>query len=402
MSRMFIRSRPLRILQAVGGLNRGGVETWALNTVKHIDRDRYRIDFLVDSTQNYPYNEELRSLGCSVLPCQNYRNVPAYWVNLKAIYKEHGPYDIVHSHVHYFTGVILSMTAALGIPHRIAHVHPAVDLKPDSFGRRIYRAAMMRAISRNATAVLACSDTSLHAFVNRCRPKTRLRQVLHNGVDLSAYTRNADRASIRSSLGLPHDKLLVTYVARFVPHKNHAQLLRIAERFAKTHPAVHFVMIGSHGSLLDEVTAACRRMSNVSLLTDLPDVSDALLSSDIFLFPSLEEGFGVVALEAAAAGLPVVATDLPTIREALAPSHRELMFPPNNDDRAVESLLRVVLNPDVRLATAREGLAWVQRFSMTESVATLTAFYDRLAEPQRDAHICATAQNQTREAGLCR
>ncbi|PSB60813.1 glycosyltransferase, partial [Chroococcidiopsis cubana CCALA 043] len=55
--------RPLRILQVVGGMNRGGIETWLINVLRHIDRDRFQIDFLVHTTQPCAYDNEIRALG---------------------------------------------------------------------------------------------------------------------------------------------------------------------------------------------------------------------------------------------------------------------------------------------------------------------------------------------------
>jgi glycosyltransferase involved in cell wall biosynthesis len=371
-------SRPVRILQAVGGLNRGGIETWALNVAKNVDRDRYQIDFLVDTTQNYAYNDEIRATGAAVLPCLNYTHPPVYWDNLKAIYKQHGPYDVVHSHVHYFSGLILTMAAMLKVRHRIVHVHPAVDLKAPSLGRSLYRAAMMAALRKNATSVLACSETSLGAFIEACRPKTQVRQVLYNGVDLSPYQRQVNRDSIRMALGLPRDKFLISYVARFVPHKNHAQIIRLAPRLQAVGLPVHFALVGSHGSILNDLRQQVALQSNVSLLLGLPDVTDVLLASDAFFFPSLEEGFGVVALEAAAAGLPVVASDFSTIREAVSPAQREFMFPPDNDEIALQQLIRLITNEPMRRRLADDSRDWAGKFTIEQSVSSLMGFYDSL------------------------
>jgi glycosyltransferase involved in cell wall biosynthesis len=360
----------------VGGLDRGGVETWLLNMVKALDSSRFQTDVLVDSTRNYAYNADLRGLGSNVLPCGNYRNPLIFWANLKEIYKDNGPYDLIHSHVHYYTGAILTMAAALGIRHRIAHVHPPGDLKPPSLSRTVYRSAMMRAIRKHATAVIACSHTTLESFVAACRPSATVRQVLYNGVDNSAYRGGVDRAEIRSRLGLPGDAFLITYIARFVPHKNHRQLIRLARALAGT-PA-HFAFVGSHGSTLGNVRRETTLLGNVSILTGLKTISEVLMASDLFIFPSLEEGFGVVALEAAAAGLPVVASDLPAIREALPPSHREWMFPLNDDEAAMKAIERIRANPALGKHLGEEGRSWAREFSMERSAASLASLYESL------------------------
>ena len=246
---------------------------------------------------------------------------------------------------------------------------------------------MMRSISHNATAVLACSETTLDAFTKRCRPRTQFRQVLYNGVDTKTFAGQVNRLEVRSQLGLPADRPLVTYVARFMPHKNYQQMLRIAERFAATGNRAHFVLAGSHGSELAEIQAISKQMPNVTVLVGLPDVSGLLKASDIFFFPSLEEGFGVVALEAACAGLPIVATDLPSIREALAPSHRDLTFAPNDDEGAFQLLSKLSSEPELRQTLANDGRKWAESFSMDRSVKSIARVYDLLAGQQPESKV---------------
>ena len=124
---------------------------------------------------------------------------------------------------------------------------------------------------------------------------------------------------------------------------------------------------------------------DVSMIVGLPDVSRLLMASDVFVFPSLEEGFGVVALEAAAAGLPVVATSLPTIREAVGPSCQELMFEPNDYRTAAKHVLRVLANAGLRKRLAADGREWAARFSVERSVEELVSVYERCLAASRGA-----------------
>lgn len=216
--------------------------------------------------------------------------------------------------------------------------------------------------------------------MHQCNPRTNFRQILYNGVDIDNFDRVIDRAESRARLTLPPDKTLITYVARFMPHKNYRQLLRLAARFQESNASVHFALAGSHGTDLDQVQEIAKRAKNVSVLIGLPDVSELLLSSDIFFFPSLEEGFGVVALEAACAGLPIAATRLPSICEALAPSHRDFTFEPDNDDEAYEKLCKLVHSQTLRSSLSREGREWSKKFSIESSVNAIAQVYETLGD----------------------
>ena len=61
--------RPIRILHIVGGMNRGGVETWLMHVLRHIDRERYQMDFLVQKTAPGAYDDEIRALGSRIIAC---------------------------------------------------------------------------------------------------------------------------------------------------------------------------------------------------------------------------------------------------------------------------------------------------------------------------------------------
>jgi hypothetical protein len=85
-------------------MNRGGVETWLLHVLRHINRARFQMDFLVHSAKPCAYDEEIRALGCRVIPCTKPSRAWSYPGNFLRALATHGPYDVVHSHVHAFSG----------------------------------------------------------------------------------------------------------------------------------------------------------------------------------------------------------------------------------------------------------------------------------------------------------
>src|SRR5215831_6975231 len=116
-------NRPLRILQVVGSMNYGGVETWLMHVLRNIDRERYQMDFLVHTNRESSYDRELLSLGSQLHYCRSPRNPLQYAINFHRILKQSGPYDIVHSHVHLFSGYVVALARINGVPVRIAHSH---------------------------------------------------------------------------------------------------------------------------------------------------------------------------------------------------------------------------------------------------------------------------------------
>jgi glycosyltransferase involved in cell wall biosynthesis len=372
--------RPIRVLHVVGAMNHGGIETWLLRMLRRMDPATFANDLLLHTNEECAYDEEVRQLGAGILRCPHVRRPWRYGTEFKRIVRANGPYDVVHSHVYLFSGFVLRLAATMGIPTRIAHVHPCVDQKQDRLFRGVYRRFMTQWISRHATCVVSPSDSSLAAFKAICDTRHLHTGVVPNAVEIERFERPLDRNVARRKHALPIDKPIILYVARFAPHKNHDQFLRIADRMNRDGGRFHFVLVGSGGPLMQDIRRNVLSRRDVTLVTDLTDVSEILRASDLFLFPSLNEGFGVVAIEAAAAGLPVVATDLPTIREACAPSMHPFSFPPNDDAKAMDSIRTILADETLHARLSAEGREFAKRFSLERSLRELTGLYAALAD----------------------
>ncbi len=153
---------PIRILHVVGGMNCGGVETWLMNVLRRIDREKFQMDFLVHTTKPCAYDDEIRSLGSRVIPCLHPSRPWKYARNFRRAVGENGGYDIVHSHVYLFSGFVLRIAHQMGIPGRIAHMYPPTDMR-GGLVRPAYKWLMNALLHRHATHILACSQTTLEA-----------------------------------------------------------------------------------------------------------------------------------------------------------------------------------------------------------------------------------------------
>ncbi len=115
---------PIRILQIIGLLDRGGVEVWLMNVLRNIDRSEFQIDFLVHVDYPCAFDDEARQLGTRILRLRQPKHIPlSYRRQLSALLRDHGPYDIFHSHVHLRSGFNLQTAASCGVPVQIAHSH---------------------------------------------------------------------------------------------------------------------------------------------------------------------------------------------------------------------------------------------------------------------------------------
>ena len=313
------KTRPVRILQVVGCMNRGGVETWLMHVLRNIDRNLFEMDFVLHTSELCHYNDEILSLGCRIIvsPYQPHPNRHwwNYMANFRSILDEYGPYDVVHSHLDYFSGNILRIAKQAGVPIRIAHAHNDTSslVAEGGWKRSVYVSWLKKRIARYATVGLPCSrKAAVDLFGSNWKNDSRW-QILHCGLDLAPFRERVDSASVRAELGIPQDAFVVGHVGRFEPQKNHQFLLEIAAKIAQHEPKMRLLLIG-YGSLRGDVENKVAQLG----LTDKvifagvrSDIPRLMLSAmDVFLLPSLFEGLPLVLIEAQAAGLPCVFSDV--------------------------------------------------------------------------------------------
>lgn len=304
---------PVRILQVVGGMNRAGVETWLMHVLRHIDRERFRMDFLVHTEEPCAYDDEIRALGSRIIPCMHPSRPWIYAKNFRQILKEFGPYNVVHSHVYYFSGYVLRLAAKAGVPARIAHSHSTADGRQDTIYRRIYRKLNKRWIFKYATSGIAASRNAASELFGIHWESDQRWKVIYCGIDLDPFRKTIEKTKVREELGIPLESKVIGHVGRFNKPKNHTFLVQIAAELAKSDQSIWFLLVGD-GPLRPNVEqqvsdlGLSNRFVFAGVREDVPRLMMGAM--DVFLFPSLYEGLGIVLLEAQAAGLPCITSDV--------------------------------------------------------------------------------------------
>jgi glycosyltransferase involved in cell wall biosynthesis len=315
----------MRILHVVGKLDYGGVETWLVQVLRHIDRRKYQMDFLVHTADPGAYDEEVRALGSRVIPCLNPSNPLQYAWNFRRALREHGPYDVVHSHIHHYGGYVLLLAMMAGVSVRIAHSHSDSRAMAGAEGlaRLAYLKTMQVMIGIFATSGLAVSsEAGDQLFRKNWRNYPEQWQLQHLGIDLSRFDIPVDRNSLRRAIGIPRNAYVIGHVGRFAASKNHAFLVEIAREAVRMEPRSFFLLVGD-GPLrvaIEEKVRSYGLTEHFKFAGVRPDVPALMKNAmDILLFPSLFEGLPVTLLEAQAAGLMSVISDVVSREADLVP-----------------------------------------------------------------------------------
>jgi glycosyltransferase involved in cell wall biosynthesis len=302
--------RPVRVLHVLGSLGMGGAETWLVQVGGLLDPVRFRLDVAVNRAHDTPYTAALRERGWRVLGCPPLRNPARYAGGFLDLLSRNGPYDVVHSHLQMFSGLVVRLAHSAGVPVRIAHSRNSSDGKRLTPSRWMYRQLMRRWLARHATAFLAVSRrAALGAFGPKLGSEGRCR--LMTAVDLTPFQRPVDGAELRRRLGLGERSRVVGHIGSFRRQKNHGFLLDVARSVASRRADVVFLLVGegpgrpAFERRLQEENLTGR----VRVLGERPDVPALMLGvMDSFVLPSLHEGLPRVLVEAQAAGLPCLAS----------------------------------------------------------------------------------------------
>ncbi|MBR8834773.1 MAG: glycosyltransferase family 1 protein [Stigonema ocellatum SAG 48.90 = DSM 106950] len=370
----------IRILHVVGGMSRGGIETWLMHILRYIDRQNFQMDFLVHTEQPCAYDDEIYTLGSKIIPCLHPSRPWMYAHNFKRILCEYGPYDIVHSHVHHFSGYVLRLAEKAGVPVRIAHSH--LDSSPleakAGLQRHLYLTLMKDLIARHATNGLGCSYlATLDLFGQNWKADPRW-HILYYGIDLTPFREPINVVEVRSEFNLPADAFVIGHVGRFDPQKNHQFLLKIFALVASKEPQAYLLLVGE-GPLRETIEQQALKIgvaNRIIFAGSRPDVPRLMHGAmDVFLFPSLCEGLGLVLIEAQAAGLPCIFSDVvPQEADVVKPLMKRLSLSQSVSDWAVELL---AWRNQVSQNVQNDGLKFIEGspFNIETSVKQLEKIY---------------------------
>jgi glycosyltransferase involved in cell wall biosynthesis len=260
---------------------------------------------------------------------------------------------------------------------------------PENFprGYLVFLRSIIRISARTSTKVITISTKSKDDLVRFYRIKPRDVIVTHMAVDRGVFFRRSreEIASVRKRFGLPERFIL--YIASSLPHKNYERLLEAFSLVKKRIEGVKLVLIGARDYGHDVIAAKIKELeltNDVVFLGWLPfeDIPLVYAASELFVFPSLHEGFGIPVLEAFATGVPVVCSNIEPIKEVAGDGAR-LVDPMDPADIA-GGILEVLTDMDLRRRLIQNGLKWSETFSWEktarETLATLESVVKRPKE----------------------
>lgn len=364
----------------------GGAEQAVAAMAPGLERHGVRLT-VVPLSDRAGLQDRLRASGAQVLPAPS-GSRRAQLGQLVALLRRTRP-DLVHTTL--FESDLLGRTAAAvaGIPVVSSLVNASYGREHRSDpGVRVHRMAAAQALdaltARRVRRFHALTEHVADCMARRLViPRSRI-DVIPRGRDAALLgTRSAGRtAHVRRRLGVPLGVPLIAAAARHEHQKGLDVLVQAFGQLLRVHPDAHLAVAGREGnatSRLQEAVAQLEHPHRVHLLGLRDDVPDLLAAADVLAVPSRWEGLGSTALEGMGLGLPVVASDIPALRETLGCTACAWLVPPDDPDR-LRAALEEALTDEGRVRGARAQARFDQRYEIAAVVQQMHGFYARALE----------------------
>ena len=362
---------PLRVALLLESDGPGGAETMLLNLADELRRRGHEVLPIGPAGRAGWLGDRFRERGFAPESYVLHRAIdPACLRQITAMLRSH---RIQVAHSHEFGMAVYGAVAA----RRAGARHIITMHGGRYYAEQRRRRLALRWAARRSDALVAVSRATAADLRATLRLGDEAVRVVLNGIPF----RSGSRAAVRSELALRDDELLLVSVGNLYPVKGHAVLLRALGQLRRSGAldAVPWrLALAGRGEEEARLRALVRDeglAERVTLLGYREDVPDILAAADLFVMPSLMEGLPLALVEAMAAGLPVVVSDVGGIPEVAKQGSEAILVPPGDPAGLAEGLATLMRDP---LARACMGAAARARARRDFSVSTMCEAYERL------------------------
>ena len=365
----------MKIVQCCGSYSWGGLEMQTLK-IALLLRDRGH-EAVIFCPEKSTLASEGKKAGVNVQTVFREKRLYHHFFRLVSFLREYKP-DVIHTHLSHDLWLLVPAIYAARSDCRLFLTKRMASgvSKRDLLHRFLYN---------RVNNIFAISNYIKQSVLNTCPVSEEHVHLMPNSIDLDKYDhKKYNRGEIRSELGIDRDAMVIGLIGRMTPGKGHEEFLHAARIIRNIFPlSVRFLIVGDASFGEDEYRQSIHSLAdqlfpdNEIVFTGFRrDVSRMLMAMDILAFPSHEESFGNVLLEAMAMNLPVVASNSGGVGDIVVDNETGILVPPRDAERLAAGLLKLVLNSDKRARFAASGRIRVeQQFSDEQFIDSLESFY---------------------------
>jgi len=297
-----------KVLQLIHGFTMGGAETLVKEYSLKLDKNKYDVHVLCFYQYESVYEKILENAGVKITFIDKYSNyqnanniryfigyIRRYWY-IKNFIRREQP-DIIHSHL------TVNSYVAFAKPKKGTKIIHTVHNEPkrlwrNSFFRRIDFYAARKLVKKYKMQFITLHEEMKHEINQMFSVKNAI--VLNNGIDFERFENTLTRESVRKREGIPEHAYVVGHIGRFGKQKNHRFLIEIFKKIKERKSNAYLLLIGN-GPLEKEIKKQLKELGleeDYKILSYRNDIPDLLNVMDVFVFPSIFEGLGIVLIEA--------------------------------------------------------------------------------------------------------
>jgi len=370
----------MRVLLVSTARQIGGAELYALRLVEAL---RSSCDFTMvmsDHSAMAPLREAMEEFARVVpLPIDRMGALMGVATQVRRLANESDVVQLISNHPASRLGILMGFVLG-GLATPLVVVEQRATPVSDVEVPRALAPALpelFRRSRRRAGRIVAVSEENRRTLETVYGLPPATIEVVYNGADLSRFD-GAPANGLRTELGLQPGQPVILSVARLLPNKGHRYLIEAAPAILGRLPGVHFVFAGDgeEQAALEAQIEAGGLGSHFSFLGFRPDVENLLHGADLFVLPSLAEGFALSLIEALAAGLPVVATDVGGAGEVIEDGRNGYLIPPADAPALADAVCRALAaDSGERQAMSDAARATAARFSAQATAERMLAIY---------------------------
>lgn len=358
----------MRVAHIISMPAHGGAEHYVKNLALAMKRGGHEVSiwFLSDAPDRNgkrEYQEQflafLRAQGidCQVLDGRGWRRLPGAMLRVVRLVKSKR-IELIHAHL--FQGILASALSSLPV----VYTRHGMNLR---FHWSIYRWVFDRVV-RVYVTISAAQNTLLRAVVRK--PVA----LIPNGVDLSGF------AAVRPYDSCKNGEVQLVFVGRLVSEKNLTGLLRSLALLQSRDWVLSLAGDGPQRPQLEALAGELGLDSQVNFLGSVTDVPGLLAKSDVFVMSSTSEGMPIALLEATAAGLPVVVTDVGGCAEVVEQVGHGIVVPTGSESAYASALSQLIDNVELRKSFAENAVSGAAHYSIERCAEQHLALYRELIE----------------------
>jgi len=279
--------------------------------------------------------------------------------------------DVLHAEDQYAT-LFCAAAAPLTGTKWIYTRHNEIEEQPNR--RAKFKADLTFRAARGATRCIAVSEAIRQSFHRRAKVPIERIVTIHNGIDITPFnTGTTTKTEKRLALGWQPDDIVLIYVAVIRKDKGHDVLFEAAPRIRECAPNVKIKIVGDGPYAAVRQQEAAHLSDYVEFLGQRDDVPELLLAADLLVMPSRTEGLPTAPIEAGAAGLPVVASDVGGTGEIVEDGVTGFLVPSGDAEALAERVTQILQEPEGGARMGMNARERVQRLFTLENQAAQTA-----------------------------